>query len=379
MDAPRHLPQFGLYVHWPYCSRICPYCDFNVYRQRDNDPAPLLAALTKDIAAGAASVALPLDTIFLGGGTPSLLSGRDIETLLGAARDAFGFAADCEITIECNPEDAPHFADFASAGINRFSIGVQALNDADLKALGRWHSARDAMLAVEVAAKTGARVSMDLIYARSAQTLMAWETELRSALSMSVEHVSLYQLTIEANTAFERAVKRGRLAMPDNDSAADFYGLTQSICDAAGMPAYEVSNHARSVDAWSRHNLLYWTHAQWLGIGPGAHGRFQRGGARIATRAAMTVNDYIARMERGADAWDENIALTDREEGEEMLLAGMRTVLGADVAQVEAKFGAPLAWDAVSPSLIRRRDSRVFATAEGRLVLNYVTARLLGA
>lgn len=372
---------FGIYVHWPYCAHICPYCDFNVYRARGADNAPLLAAICADIEAHASRFgARKAGSLFLGGGTPSLLSGGEVERIVETAERAFGLEGDCEITLEANPEDASRFAEQAAAGVNRFSIGVQALDDAALKALGRWHDAKTAIDAVEVAARTGQRVSLDLIYAREGQTAEAWRTELERALALPVEHLSLYQLTIEGNTAFARRAARGQLVPPDADAAAGFYQLTQAICEAAGFHAYEISNHARSAAARSRHNELYWTNAEWIGVGPGAHGRLQREDVRTATEAQQRSSDYIDAVREHGVGWLTETALTPEQAADEMLLMGLRIVEGVEIARVEALRGRAVSVDAlawlVEQGLVAHKEGRVWLTPQGRLLADRVSAEL---
>ena len=335
----------GVYVHWPYCTAICPYCDFNVYRARGHDAEALIAALIADLEAQARlGVRGPADTLFLGGGTPSLLEPAAIARLIEAVDRILGFRAGAEITLEANPEDWRRFAAQADAGVNRFSIGVQALDDAALKALGRFHTAAEARNAVDAAAATGQRVSLDLIYARHGQTLSAWEAELREAVAWPVEHLSLYQLTVEAGTAFARRKARGQLCLPEGSEAADFYELTQAVSKAAGFGAYEVSNSARGRAAWSAHNLIYWTGGQWLGLGPGAHGRIVDADGRwLATEALARPGDYVRAVQAGRAPWVEAVALSPEERGEERLVMGLRTVLGAPKAEIETLLGRPMA------------------------------------
>jgi oxygen-independent coproporphyrinogen-3 oxidase len=376
------MSDLGIYVHWPYCASICPYCDFNVYRARGADSAALTEAIIADMNAHAARFGKrEAQSLFFGGGTPSLLRGAELERLIAAVDRAFGLMRDCEITLECNPEDASMFAEQAAAGVNRFSIGVQALDDAALKALGRMHDAAAGLAAVDAAAATGKRVSLDLIYARQGQSIDAWRAELERALALPVEHVSLYQLTIEPDTAFARRVARGDLITPTNEEAAQFYEATQAVCEAAGFPAYEISNHARSGEARARHNLLYWRGEDWIGVGPGAHGRITHGGARIATEAQMRPADYIDAIAEHGVGWIEDAALTSEETAEEALLMGLRISEGVDVARIEALRGAPLnaqgmAWLA-EQGLLTRAEGRVTLTARGRVLADRIAAELL--
>jgi putative oxygen-independent coproporphyrinogen III oxidase len=372
---------FGIYVHWPYCARICPYCDFNVYRARGQDNAALLAAIESDLAAHAARFGKRMaQSIFFGGGTPSRLSGAEIERLIDAAARAFSLAGDCEITLEANPEDSALFAEQAAAGVNRFSIGAQALDDAALKALGRRHDAASALRAVEASAATGQRASLDLIYAREAQSVEAWREELTRALALPVEHLSLYQLTIEPETAFARRVARGQLTPPDPDAAAGLYEATQEICDAAGFSAYEISNHARGDGARSKHNLVYWQSGEWVGVGPGAHGRMNRDGARYALEAQRRPADYIDAVAEHGIGWIGEEALTGEECADEALMMGLRIAEGIELARIEALRGRPLNRNALvwlqEQGLVAHADGRVRLTARGRVLANKIAAEL---
>lgn len=373
---------FGIYVHWPYCAAICPYCDFNVYRARGADAGALIDAIAADMLAHAARFGKrEAGSLFFGGGTPSLLRGGELARLIEAADRAFGLARDCEITLECNPEDAASFAEQAAAGVTRFSVGVQAVDDAALKALGRMHDAASGQAAVEAAAATGKRVSLDLIYARQGQSVDAWRAELARALARPVEHVSLYQLTIEPETAFARRLARGELITPTNEEAALFYEATQEVCDAAGFPAYEISNHARSAEARSRHNLFYWRSADWIGVGPGAHGRVTHDGVRLATEAQMRPADYIDAVREHGVGWIEDVALSAEESAEEALLMGLRISEGVNIARIEALRGAPLnargmAW-LLAEGLLTLADGGAIVTAKGRVLADRIAAELL--
>ncbi len=375
------MSDFGIYVHWPYCSAICPYCDFNVYRARGADNAPLIAAISADLTAHAERFGKrEAQSLFFGGGTPSLLRGAEISQLIDAASQAFTLAADCEITLEANPEDAALFAEQAAAGINRFSVGVQALDDASLVALGRKHDAATAVHAVEAAAATGQRVSIDLIYAREGQYLEAWRKELQRALALPIEHASLYQLTIEPETAFARRVARGQLTPPDDETGAELYEATQQIAEAAGFPAYEISNHARRVDARARHNLIYWRSGDWAGVGPGAHGRLSKDGARFALEAQRRPADYIDAVRENGIGWIEETPLTGEEIADEMLIMGLRIDEGVDTARIAELRGRPLnaqaiAW-LVEQDMLAVEGSRLRLTARGRALTNKIAAEL---
>lgn len=371
----------GIYLHWPFCSAICPYCDFNVYRARGADNAPLITAISADLEAHAQRYGRrEVVSLFFGGGTPSLLRGAEIAELIAAANRAFNLSADCEITIEANPEDANLFAEQAAAGVNRFSVGAQAFDDAALVALGRKHDAAASLRAIEAAAATGQRVSLDLIYAREGQGIAEWRAELTQALKLPIEHVSLYQLTIEAGTAFARRVDRHQLIPPDDELSAELYETTQEVCDAAGFPAYEISNHARSLAARSRHNALYWNSDDWIGVGPGAHGRVTHDGARIALEAQRRPADYIDAVRERGLGWVSEARLTQEEAADEVLLMGLRIEEGVDTARVERLRGAPinhqkLAW-LIEQNLVTQENGRVRLTRSGRLLSNRIVAEL---
>lgn len=375
------MNETAIYVHWPYCTAICPYCDFNVYRARGVDNAQLLEAIAADLEGHAKRFGRrELVSIFFGGGTPSLLRGAEIEALLAAVGRSYDVAGDCEITLEANPEDAGLFVEQAASGVNRFSIGAQAFNDADLKALGRRHDTEAALRAVEAAAATGQRVSLDLIYAREGQSVDAWRAELQFALSLPVEHLSLYQLTIEAGTAFARRVGRGQLVPPGDDLSAELYEATQDVCDAAGLPAYEISNHARSAAARSRHNAVYWHSDDWIGVGPGAHGRVTHDSARIATEAQRRPTDYIDAVREFGVGWSSETRLTPEEAADEVLLMGLRIEEGVELKRVEALRGAPINRDALQwlteQGLVAQDNGRIRLTRSGRLLSNRVVAEL---
>ena len=374
----------ALYVHWPYCARICPYCDFNVVRARgrETEMSGLVAALLDDLAAQATLVGpRPLVSIFFGGGTPSLMPPEAVAAVVDRARALFPATGDIEVTLEANPTDAEaeRFAALAAAGVTRLSLGVQSLDDAALKFLGRNHSGAEARRAVALAARHFDRLSIDLIYARPGQTISDWRAELIWALESGFEHISPYQLTIEPGTAFGRAVARGAWAPPDEDLAADLYEATQSVLGQAGFEAYEVSNHARGVVAWSVHNLHVWRGGDYLGLGPGAHGRLTLDGVRTATLAHRGVADYVAGV--GANTpWAEQTALSPVEAAEEKVLLGLRTVEGVSLAVLaDLHLGpgeGPLA-SLIEDGFLTLSEGRVAATARGRPVLDGVLKALL--
>jgi oxygen-independent coproporphyrinogen-3 oxidase len=373
----------GLYIHWPYCARLCPYCDFNVYRARGQNEDALLDAIIADLHAHAARLRAggdgrPAETLFIGGGTPSLLSPRAVARLVAAARAAFALTDDAEISLEANPEDRAGFADLVAAGVNRLSLGVQGLRDAPLLALGRRHDADAARAAIGAAAATGARVSVDLIYARDGQTIADWGEELREVLQAPVEHLSLYQLTIADGTAFARAAGRGALHPPGPELAADFYEATQDICDVAGFPAYEISNHARDERARARHNLIYWRGGEWVGVGPGAHGRLAIDGARIATRAFDRPEAYIAAVSSRGVGWESDERLSPDAHSAETLFMGLRTDEGVARAPLGAALDAARIEALAADGFLVATPSRLTLTRAGRLLADRIGAELLG-
>jgi oxygen-independent coproporphyrinogen-3 oxidase len=372
----------GVYIHWPYCARICPYCDFNVFRvRRAEEPAALARAIVADLEAQAALTGpRELASIFFGGGTPSLMDPAWVGEIVTAATRLWSPAADLEIDLEANPTDAEaaRFAAFAEAGVNRLSLGLQALDDAALGFLGRDHDAATGLRAARAAAGAFPRLSVDLIYARPGQTAAAWAEELRRAADLGAEHVSPYQLTIEAGTAFDRAVQRGRLVPADPDLGALLYEVTQEVLGDAGFEAYEVSNHARGAAARSRHNLVYWQGHDYVGAGPGAHGRITMDGARIATVAAARPADYIARVAETGTGLATRETLNPREAAEERVLSGLRIAEGValdDVAALDLTEDRRSAL--VELGLLAPDPGRLRATAKGRLVLDRLTAELL--
>ena len=374
----------AVYVHWPYCARICPYCDFNVVRDRGwrDEQAVLVEAILTDLSAQAALVgARPLASIFFGGGTPSLMRPDDVARVVERARALFPSGEPVEITLEANPTDAEaaHFAALRDAGVNRLSLGVQSLDDAALAFLGRNHSAAEARRAIETAGATFDRLSIDLIYALPGQTVDAWSDALTEAVAMGFEHVSPYQLTIEAATAFGRAYERGTLVPPDEDRAADLYEATQAVLGAAGFEAYEVSNHARGVAARSAHNLHVWRGHDYIGVGPGAHGRLTLDGTRTATVAERRIGPYVEGVASGAP-WSETTRLDARESAEERVLLGLRTVEGVALGDLSG-LGLPVATGPVAALIedgfVAVEEGRLAATARGRPVLDAVLKTLL--
>lgn len=374
----------GVYVHWPYCARICPYCDFNVFKAagRGGEQRALKDAILADLRGQRALTGdRDLVSIFLGGGTPSLMDPDWAGEIIKACKALWSPAADLEVTLEANPTDAEagRFAAFAAAGVDRLSLGLQALDDDALKLLGRNHDAAEAIRAAETAARAFPRLSLDLIYARPGQTPDAWAAELRQAIALGAEHLSPYQLTIEAGTAFDRAVRRGTLVPPGEDLAAELFETTQAVLTEAGFEAYEVSNHARGPGARSRHNLVYWRGHDYVGAGPGAHGRLTLDGARHATHAAAKPADYIARVAETGLGFGANETLSARETAEERLLAGLRIEEGVPFTELTALYLSPLhpeIAELIAAGLLAPDTLRLRATPAGRLVLNWLTSRL---
>tara|TARA_R110002126_G_scaffold166503_1_gene314181 strand:- start:5486 stop:6631 length:1146 start_codon:yes stop_codon:yes gene_type:complete len=370
---------FGIYIHWPFCAAKCPYCDFNSHVVRSIDHAAWRDAYLDEIRKAAEQTpGRVVHTVFFGGGTPSLMEPWVVADIIDAIRKHWPTANDMEITLEANPGsvEAQRFADFRSGGVNRISMGIQALNDADLRRLGRIHSADEARAAFDIARKTFDRVSFDLIYGRQKQTLAEWEAELKQALNMAIDHLSLYQLTIEQGTAFGDRYNAGKLAgLPDEDRAADMFTLTRDICADFGMPAYEVSNHARD-GAQSRHNLIYWRYGDYVGIGPGAHGRLTIDGQRFATEAPSNPKRWLEELRQLP-----NVALTGEDQANEFLLMGLRLTEGVDLSRFQALSGRPVAPDTLKNlsdlGLLDQRDQRISVTEQGVSVLNGVLRELL--
>jgi putative oxygen-independent coproporphyrinogen III oxidase len=376
---------FALYVHWPFCQAKCPYCDFNSHVARRIDHAAWAAAYEAEIArAGAQTPGRRLDAVFFGGGTPSLMEPEVVEAVLAAARRTWGFANGVEITMEANPgsAEAARFRAYRDAGVERLSLGVQALDDRDLKALGRLHTAGEAVAAYRLAREVFARTSLDLIYARQDQTEAAWEAELARALDLVTGegggHLSLYQLTVEEGTAFGDRLRAGRLhGLPSEDRAAGLWAITQAMTEAAGLPAYEVSNHAVPGQE-SRHNLIYWRGGDWVGIGPGAHGRLTLGGTRWATEALRAPGAWLAQVAREGTGEAVREALGAREAAEERLLMGLRLAEGVEEARLAALPELPArAADLEAMGLLAREGGRLRATPAGRPLLDALLRALL--
>lgn len=376
---------FGLYIHWPFCEAKCPYCDFNSHVSRQIDQKAWRDAYLTELARTAQETQdRVLGSVFFGGGTPSLMDPDVVADVISEIRRLWPTANDLEITLEANPGsvEAGRFNAYRQGGVNRISMGVQALNDADLKRLGRIHSTAEAMTAFDIARSAFERVSFDLIYARQGQTLKDWESELRQALDMAVDHLSLYQLTIEQGTAFGDRYNAGKLRdLPDEDLSADLYAMTQDICGAAGMPSYEVSNHARD-GAQSRHNLIYWRYGDYAGIGPGAHGRVTIRDTRWATEAYSNPTRWLSSVTT-ANTEKPRAALTREDQAQEFLLMGLRLKEGISLSRYAEINGQPLSdrtlQDLVDLKMIKHTKDRIIVSNQGFIVLNAVISRLLDA
>lgn len=363
-------PALGLYIHWPYCARICPYCDFNVARHRGADGKALAEAILKDIARWAAVTGpRPLSSIYFGGGTPSLMAPDMVADMIAAARGHWPAAGEIEVTLEANPTDLDRFAALADAGVTRLSLGIQAFDDAALKFLGRNHSSAEARRGLAAAVGAFERVSVDLIYAWPGQTVGGWREALAEAVAGGAEHISPYQLTIEEETSFGRRSGRGELLVQEEDECALLYETTQDVLEAAGFEAYEVSNHARGAAARSRHNQLYWRGEDWIGVGPGAHGRLSLPAGRMATLAPGAIADYT-RGKGFETSW-----LSEREAATERLMMGLRTLEGLPLADLGAFAPAELVLADLS-DFVTVREGRLITTRRGRAVLDAVIAQL---
>ncbi|PJI85863.1 oxygen-independent coproporphyrinogen-3 oxidase [Yoonia maricola] len=376
---------FGLYIHWPFCQAKCPYCDFNSHVVSQIDQKAWADAYLSEIArVGAETEGRVLRSVFFGGGTPSLMDADVVEAILTKVRTTWPIANDIEVTLEANPTsvEAGRFAAYRDAGVNRVSMGIQALNDADLKALGRLHTAAEAMEAFDVARGVFDRVSFDLIYARQGQSLSDWEVELRRALNLAVDHLSLYQLTIEDGTAFGDRYAAGKLrGLPNDDTAADMYAVTQNVCSEAGFAAYEVSNHARP-GCESIHNKIYWKYGDYAGIGPGAHGRLTLGGTRYATEAPLAPAVWLSQVLKTRNGDSGREVLTPKDQFIEFLLMGMRLREGVDLARFPNSISNILLNkinDLNDLNLIQKQNDIIRLTDEGYPVLNAVLREMLNA
>ncbi len=374
---------FGLYIHWPFCQAKCPYCDFNSHVSLDIDQTAWVRAYLSEISRVASQTqGRVLNSIYFGGGTPSLMHPDTVAAVLQAAHTQWSFANDIEITLEANPGsvEAGRFAGYRDAGVNRVSMGFQALNNTDLRRLGRIHSVQEALTAFDIAQRTFDRISFDLIYARQHQSLADWESELTQALSMGVDHLSLYQLSIENGTAFgDRYARGGLKGLPTDNLAADMYQITQDICDSYGLPAYEISNHARE-HKQSRHNLLYWHYGDFAGIGPGAHGRLSRGNARSATECTRSPDAWLKGVELGSGE-SLRTTLSGPEQADEMLMMGLRLNEGIDPDRYEKLSGKSLESNRITYltelGMVKTENGKLQTTTKGRPLLNAVIRELL--
>jgi len=375
---------FGLYLHWPFCQSKCPYCDFNSHVASSIDQSDWQVAYLREIdRIGAETEGRVLNTVFFGGGTPSLMDPSLVAAILDRIRATWVIANDLEVTLEANPGsvEAGRFIGYAAAGVNRVSLGIQALDDHSLRRLGRLHSSDEARRAIAVAQDNFDRVSIDLIYARQDQSLTDWEHELKTAIGFGTDHMSLYQLTIEDGTVFQRMHAQKLLGgLPDEDLSADMFELTQGLCEAANLPAYEVSNHARP-GAESRHNLIYWRMGDYAGIGPGAHGRLTLNGARLATEAPRAPAIWMDAVLSGKPGELARARLSGEEQSVEYLMMSLRLQEGASLGWYRALAGRDLPPAAVAElvelGLVDVTADRIQATAQGRLVLNGVLRALL--
>ena len=377
-------PGFGIYVHWPFCAAKCPYCDFNSHVRHQPVDQPRFAAAFQSEMAWMRQMGGPktVTSIFLGGGTPSLMEPATVASVLESISRHWHVPDGIEITMEANPTsvEAERFRGYRAAGVNRVSLGVQALNDADLKFLGRLHDVADALKAIRLAREIFPRMSFDLIYARPRQTVEAWEAELKEAISYAVDHLSLYQLTIEEGTPFYGLHKAGKLVVPDGDQSADLYEATQEITARCGLPAYEVSNHARP-GAESRHNLTYWRYGDYAGIGPGAHGRLTRGSLKIATATERRPEAWLDLVERRGHGMIDQEELGRDEQADELLLMGLRLTEGVDLArwqQLSGRDPDPRREQTLLEHgfIERLGNSRLRCTPKGMLILDAVVADL---
>lgn len=377
---------FGLYIHWPFCESKCPYCDFNSHVAQSIDQKRWLEAYLLEIERfGVETEGRIIQSIYFGGGTPSLMDPDIVAQILEKVRATWRSSNEPEITLEANPSsiEAARFLAYRDAGVNRISMGMQAMNDADLRRLGRRHSSKEGIQAFEIARNCFSRVSFDLIYARQDQGLKAWRNELEDALALAVDHLSLYQLTIEDGTAFaDRLAAGGLRGLPEESLAADMYDLTQEVCDRNGLPAYEVSNHARQ-GAESRHNLIYWQGGDYIGIGPGAHGRLTLNGIRYATESPKSPALWLQNSLSNRSAELPRVGLSSEDHALEYLLMSMRLSGGLDVARYTAIAKTPLNQEVIEDlkhlAMVSEQSGKLIATTKGRVVLNAVISKLAGA
>lgn len=376
------MTAFGVYVHWPYCAAKCPYCDFNSHVRDHIDETQWVELIQRELKNIAALLnpAREVSSIFLGGGTPSLMSGSAVGAVLDTISNLWPIAVDAEITLEANPNSVEQgrFKEYRAAGVNRVSIGVQSFDDRALRQLGRLHGADEAKQAIQTALGTFPRVNFDLIYARPGQTAGEWAAELELALKFGTEHLSVYQLTIEKGTAFASLHRQGKLVLPDEDVSADLYQVTQDICGAAGMRAYEVSNHSRPGEE-SRHNLLYWRYGDYAGVGPGAHGRLTIDGRRWGVESERFPERWAGRIASAGAAYSK-FEISACEAAREQVLTNLRIEEGLDIDDLAERWAMTISADRLKRlaklDLITVTEERIAATAKGRLVLNQVIREL---
>jgi oxygen-independent coproporphyrinogen-3 oxidase len=375
---------FGVYVHWPFCAAKCPYCDFNSHVRNAVDQSAWANALVSEIEHTAAwTPNRTVNTVFFGGGTPSLMLPETVDSILQAIAANWTLSPTAEITLEANPTsvEATRFKGFADAGVNRISMGIQALNDADLKALGRMHTVSEARQAFDIAKKYYSSVSFDLIYARQNQTLSDWRSELSQAIDMAIDHLSLYQLTIEQGTRFGDLHARNRLrGLPSDDLSADMYDATQEICTAKGLSAYEISNHARP-GAECLHNKMYWQYGDYAGIGPGAHGRLTLNGQRVATETPLIPEDWLQTVQKHGTAVRDAEIISADDQAAEYVMMSLRLATGTELARVDAMSPNRLSQTAmthlIDEGYLERTNVHLRSTARGKMVLNAVLGELL--
>ncbi len=376
-------PGFGIYIHWPFCLSKCPYCDFNSHVDRKVDEARFVDAIIMELRHNRELTGpRPVTSIFFGGGTPSLLTPQSVERLLIATHNLWPMTNHVEISMEANPTsvETAYLKGYRAAGVTRLSLGVQALRDEDLRFLGRLHTVGEALQAVKLARETFPRISFDLIYARPAQTPQEWKEELKEAISYAADHLSLYQLTIEPGTPFEKLHHAGALIPPDPESAAALYDVTQEVCGHAGLEAYEVSNHARTGDA-CRHNLTYWRYGDYVGVGPGAHGRLTINGEKRATETVLMPTQWLTQVEKLGHGRTRFDTVPEGAQADEMMMMGLRLNEGISLSRFETLRGKSISSDKLihlqQDGFLKRQDDRLIATPKGRMVLNGVLKELL--